>query len=133
MKNHNSLEKRQLPRLLCDDNFSFCRLNYSDDSYILQSINYHHQGIGLFCSDRLPIDEKCTINFFYKNDSANIEISELPCIVLRRHETDAGNQYGIEFRLDNIKPEMLAQLMKVEHYLLLQQNDSDDRYGIFSL
>lgn len=131
MENQGRVEKRHLPRLLCDDNFSVSQLNYCADCYVLQSINYHHQGIGLFSSDRLPVEKECTINFCYKNDEACIAVVELPCIVLRSHETDAGNQYGIEFVVDTLSPEVLEQLIKIEQYLLLQQHQ-DDRYGLFS-
>ena len=50
MSLHETIEKRHIGRLLCDDNFRGCTLHYGDSSYSFQAINFHHEGLGIFGS-----------------------------------------------------------------------------------
>ncbi len=127
----DNLEKRQLVRLLCNEDFSSSRLNYEGTVFILQSINFHHQGMGLFDSNRLPDEKQCTISFSYKDNDELIEIHELPCIVLHSHETDTGNQYGIQFITETMTPDVFNKLLSIEASLLAQE-DIGDRYGLYN-
>jgi hypothetical protein len=137
MTNESSLEKRQIERLLCDNNFSDCRLQYTDSSLKFQAINFHHQGIGIFGSQRLPLDQPLTLSFIYENledenkqaGNKKIEINEIPCRVSHRQEMDVGNQYGIEFICEEITLEAINYLQEIE--TLLKKKDNGDRYGLF--
>lgn len=128
---NDNLEKRQLVRLLCNKNFSSSRLNFKGTEFILQSINFHHQGMRLFDSNRLPNDKQCTISFSYKDNDELIEIHELACIILHSHETDTGNQYGIQFIMETMKPDVFNKLLSIEASLLAQE-DICDRYGLYN-
>lgn len=127
-------EKRQLARLLCDDYFSNCQLQHADLCYDFQAINFHRNGICLFGSRRLPRQSEFTLSFNYQYKHISdeiIEIIHLPCIALLRQETDVGNQYGIQFVVDAISPEVLSKLKKIENYLMAGESNGD-RYGLFS-
>lgn len=131
MANSTTLEKRQLPRLLCSDKVSQCCVELNSHRYIAQTIDYNCYGIGLFCSDRFPEIEHCQISFSYQATDNLIKIDKLPCIVARSSETEVGNQYGIKFQIPLPDRAVEVKLAKIES-LLKEEKKDGDRYGLFS-
>ncbi|MEC8427339.1 MAG: hypothetical protein VXZ35_02855 [Pseudomonadota bacterium] len=130
MTDANYSEQRSLPRHLCNDQFSSSTLEIDDVTYQLQSINFHHQGIGLFGPERLPAAGNCAISFSYQDEDSALQIEQLPCILIYSNETEVGNQYGIRFNLNHIDQETLSKLLDIEKRLESSE-DSSGRYGLF--
>ena len=128
-----SKERRTLPRYLCTEHFSESSLRIEGNSFILMSINFNRSGIALFTDKMLPQQNNARISFEFTDGKSILKISELPCIIRHRHETEVGHQYGIQFEL--IQPSadsMKEQLHNIELALAKNAND-EDRYGLHNL
>ena len=131
MTDNSTREKRELPRLLCNEGFSDSELAIDNIIHSFQSINYNRKSIGLFGSIRLPEISQCKISFSYKSKGTEINIKALPCILARSVETEVGSQYGLQFQDNLINKETTDKLIEIED-LLLKQEKNGDRYGLFS-
>lgn len=126
------VEKRQLNRLLCNDQFADCILSQGSLPYDVQSVNYNHMGIRIFSIDRLQETNECRISFNYEMEDEVIRIRELPCTIRYRNETDVGNSIGIRFDLDTQKESPVIMQLRAIEASLKKQADDFDRYGLIA-
>ena len=122
-------EKRQLPRWLCNRNFSATVL-IDGHQYDMRPINFNHLGIGLFCGERLPQASHCMLTLSYHSDTIHIQSADIPAEIMYTHETEVGSDYGMRFDLANIAAQLQADLLTVEQELA-QRQSGGDRYGVF--
>ncbi len=124
-------EKRKLPRLLCDDNFSQCVVIVKDDSIPVQAINFHRRGIALYTPTPLPNVKSAKISFIYRYDEEEIHILELPFRFAHINEMDVGCQYGACFQTKDSQQEFITEKLIEIEKLLKENSNTNDRYGLF--
>ena len=130
-KNKNKTEKRNLPRLLCDDNFSQCIVIFKESNTPAQAINFHHRGIALYTPTPLQNVESADISFIYAYDDEKITITGLPIRFVHINEMDVGCQYGASFQTKDAQHSaIIEKLKRIEHFLKIH-NETNDRYGLF--
>ncbi len=134
--NQENENKRYLPRLLCNDNFSDCLISIMGKSYKATPINFHHCGIALYTISPIPKSDAAKLTISFQSSDGRILISDLPIRIAHANEMDIGCQYGISFQADKIQD--IDSYIDVEEKLitieaaLATQNQSADRYGLFS-
>lgn len=111
------VDKRRYPRLLCPEEFSGSTLQLESDSYVLISVNFNRTGIALYSHLRLPEKIQCKISFSLKNSDHHYNLESVPAEIRYRHEYETGNQYGIQFLLEECDEQQLEQLESLESYL----------------
>ncbi len=122
-------EKRQLPRWLCDRNFSVSVI-IDDHHYPMSVVNFNHLGIGLFCGERLPEVVHCTLALSYHSDWIQLRDERIPVTIVYANETEVGSDYGLKFELENSSTELQEALLEIENLLATKQCHGD-RYGLF--
>ena len=124
-------DKRELPRLLCNNRFINCRIEGNERTYCVTAVNFHHRGISLFSDDPLAGIMKAALSFDYQSDNNHIiSIIGIPLTIVYANETDIGAQYGCKFDLSTVLPGVVQTLQAIETALQQEQN-TDDRYGLF--
>lgn len=129
--NKSNTEKRELPRLLCDDNFSQCVVIVKEDNIPVQAINFHHRGIALYTATPLPNVETANFSFIYQYGEEEIHIMELPIRFVHVNEMDIGCQYGACFQVNNPEHEPITEKLKRIEKILETNSKTNDRYGLF--
>lgn len=110
-------EKRQLPRLLCADGFSGCRIEAHGDTFDLDSLNYTREGIALFRPQALPDFESFTLSFSYQMGAEMVAIQQLPCTLVHMMDEEGGVIYGATFDLPACSPEQIDDLIRIEEHM----------------
>ncbi len=87
--------------------------------------------MAVFCTSRLPEFDGGLISFGYQTDRVQIRVDDLPFLLKHRHETENGSQYGLEFVIKDDTPKKLLSEIEGIEKALENDNDSDDRYGLF--
>ena len=111
--NKNIGEKRNIPRLLCDNNFGEYTVSIDGNVFLAKAINFNHKGLALYTDNPLPDIDFARISFTYHNENEDISIVDLPARFIHAKESDDGWQYGISFQLgnDNVA---VTQLKRIE-------------------
>lgn len=125
-------EKRKLPRLLCDDAFGDSTLHFGTTKISVKSINFNHKGICVYSYQRLPDTPPEKISFTYKSHAKELSINGLLCEVVYSQFTEAGDQFGIRFLLNEASKDLQKNLHLIEEQLEANAS-SEDRYGLFGV
>ncbi|TQV74735.1 PilZ domain-containing protein [Aliikangiella marina] len=123
-------ERRNIPRYLCTDDFSDSEVSINNRKYQLISTNFNRNGIALYSNERLPEISSCLISFTFRHEEGNIELSDIPCKIKHRHETEVGCQYGIQFLTEAESEDSRAKLLTLVEAFLAAATNNEDRYGL---
>ncbi len=126
-------DKRSLPRLLCDEYFSDCSIEVDGSTHKVTSVNFHHRGMALFTSDRLPEFKHALLSFEYTSPDLKIAIQRLEFTVTHALDMDVGSQYGIAFNYDSMQGTQMEDNLKAIEKRLTINDPGPDRYGLFDL
>ncbi|WP_144392037.1 PilZ domain-containing protein [Pleionea sediminis] len=121
-------EKRKFPRLLCSDQFSNSTIIIDDVAYEMISVNFNNSGMAVYSHIRLPETNICFVSFTLDNESP-VEIMNIPATIRYRHEMETGNQYGLEFKIEEMEQPTIAKLKSIEEYLR-QSEDLESRWPL---
>lgn len=130
-------ERRKVARYLCSDDFSDSVIAVEGLQLSLISVNYNRFGIATFSDERLPVlsqldnPVELVISFQIDIEDKTVAIEKLTCRIANRHETDVGQQYGIQFLYNKEKDTaLLDSLIAIEKHVA-EQSSSENRYGLF--
>lgn len=128
-----SEDKRSLPRLLCDEYFSDCRVEIQGEVYKVTSVNFHHRGMALFCANRLPQFKQALLSFEYNSPDLQVTIRNLEFNLTHALDMDVGSQYGVAFNQDSLRNTQVEQNLKAIEQRLSINDPGPDRYGLFEV
>ncbi|MEM9103161.1 MAG: hypothetical protein AAGB12_12645 [Pseudomonadota bacterium] len=128
----NNVEKRQLKRLLCSDNFSMCFVEIKQEIFEATPINFNRAGMSFSTPSPLPDFNQAFLSFTYGDTSpSRFHIEKLLITVHYAYELDVCSEYKCRYVMPDTKT--LQSLIAIEEALSNESvEDGMERYGIHS-